>query len=44
MPLGSPIGSGRGLMNPYNLKTIRKQFPNLNLIVEAGIGNHLMPS
>jgi len=38
MPWGSPIGSGRGLMNPYNLKTIRKQFPNLNLIVDAGIG------
>jgi len=38
MPWGSPIGSGRGLMNPYNLKAIRKQFPNLNLIVDAGIG------
>ncbi len=38
MPWGSPIGSGRGLMNPYNLKVIRKQFPKLNLIVDAGIG------
>jgi len=38
MPWGSPIGSGRGLMNPYNLKVIRKQFPDLNLIVDAGIG------
>jgi len=38
MPWGSPIGTGRGLMNPYNLKTIREQFPNLNLIVDAGIG------
>ncbi len=38
MPWGSPIGSGRGLMNPYSLKSIRKQFPDLNLIVDAGIG------
>jgi len=38
MPWGSPIGSGRGLMNPYNLKVIRKQFPELQLIVDAGIG------
>jgi thiazole synthase len=38
MPWGSPIGSGRGLMNPYNLKAIRKQFPDLQLVVDAGIG------
>lgn len=38
MPWGSPIGSGKGLMNPYNLKTIRKRFPELTLIVDAGIG------
>ena len=38
MPWGSPIGSGQGLMNPSNLKAIRKQFPDLKLIVDAGIG------
>jgi thiazole synthase len=38
MPWGSPIGSGKGLMNPDNLKAIREQFPNLKLIVDAGIG------
>ena len=38
MPWGSPIGSGQGLMNPLNLKAIRKQFPELKLIVDAGIG------
>ena len=38
MPWGSPIGSGRGLMNPSNLTAIRKQFPDLQLIVDAGIG------
>jgi thiazole synthase len=38
MPWGSPIGSGQGLMNPFNLKTIRERFKDLNLIVDAGIG------
>ena len=38
MPWGSPIGSGKGLMNPSNLKAIREQFPELNVIVDAGIG------
>lgn len=38
MPWGSPIGSGKGLMNPYNLETIRNRHPNINLIVDAGIG------
>ena len=38
MPWGSPIGSGKGLMNPDNLIAIRKQFPELKLIVDAGIG------
>jgi len=39
MPWGSMIGSGKGLMNPDNLLAIRKQFPDLQLIVDAGIGN-----
>jgi len=38
MPWGSPIGSGQGLMNPNNLKAIRKKFPQIQLIVDAGIG------
>jgi len=38
MPWGSPIGSGQGLMNPNNLKAIRKKFPKIQLIVDAGIG------
>jgi len=38
MPWGSMIGSGKGLMNPDNLKAIRRQFPELKLIVDAGIG------
>jgi thiazole synthase len=37
MPLGSPIGSGMGILNPYNLKIIREQI-SLPLILDAGIG------
>lgn len=38
MPWGAPIGSGRGLNNPYALATLRAHFPELPLIVDAGIG------
>lgn len=38
MPWGAPIGTGRGLMNPYALKTMRNYFPGVPLIVDAGIG------
>lgn len=38
MPLASPIGSGMGLVNPYNLRLIRELIPDRPLIVDAGIG------
>ncbi len=38
MPWGAPIGSGRGLNNPYALKTMRAHFPKIPLVVDAGIG------
>jgi thiazole synthase len=38
MPLGSPIGSGMGLVNPYNLRIIREVVEDTPLIVDAGIG------
>lgn len=38
MPWGAPIGSGRGLANPYALRTLRAHFPDVPLIVDAGIG------
>ncbi|WP_341205920.1 thiazole synthase [uncultured Psychrosphaera sp.] len=38
MPWASPIGTGKGLMNPYNLETIRTRLPNATLILDAGIG------
>src|SRR5436190_2850376 len=37
MPLGSPIGSGMGIRNPYNLTLIREQ-TRLPVILDAGIG------
>ena len=38
MPWASPIGTGKGLLTPYNLETIRARLPNATLIVDAGIG------
>jgi thiazole synthase len=38
MPWGAPIGSGRGLNNPFGLKALRMHFPSVPLIVDAGIG------
>ena len=38
MPLGSPIGSGMGIVNPYNLRIIREEIEDTPLIVDAGIG------
>ncbi len=38
MPLASPIGSGMGLVNPYNLSLIRELVTHVPLLVDAGIG------
>lgn len=38
MPWGAPIGSGQGLNNPYALRTLRARYPDISLIVDAGIG------
>jgi thiazole synthase len=37
MPLGSPIGSGMGILNPYNLRIIREE-TELPVILDAGVG------
>jgi thiazole synthase len=37
MPLGSPIGSGMGIRNPYNLRIMRERV-ELPLILDAGVG------
>ena len=38
MPLASPIGTGRGINNPLNLRYIIEQ-ANIPVIVDAGIGS-----
>jgi thiazole synthase len=38
MPWGAPIGSGRGLNNLYGLRAMRTHFPDIPLVVDAGIG------
>jgi thiazole synthase len=37
MPLGSPIGSGMGLLNPNNLRLIRER-ASVPVILDAGVG------
>jgi thiazole synthase len=38
MPWGSPIGTGQGLRHREALRTLRDRLPDINLIVDAGIG------
>lgn len=38
MPWGAPIGSARGLLNKEALRTMRAYFPDIPLIVDAGLG------
>jgi thiazole synthase len=38
MPWGAPIGSARGLNNVYGLKSLRAHFPDIPLVVDAGLG------
>jgi thiazole synthase len=37
MPLASPIGSGLGLVNPFNIRTIKSRL-QVPVIVDAGVG------
>lgn len=38
MPWGAPIGTGMGLNNVYGLRSLRAHFPDVPLVVDAGIG------
>jgi len=38
MPWGAPIGSGRGLNNLFGLTALRAHFPEVPLIIDAGLG------
>lgn len=38
MPWGAPIGSGQGLNNMFGLRALRAHFPDIPLVVDAGLG------
>jgi thiazole synthase len=38
MPWAAPIGSGRGMANRYALKSLRRYFPGVPLVIDAGLG------
>ncbi|WP_101069174.1 thiazole synthase [Roseovarius salinarum] len=38
MPWGAPIGTGLGLNNLYGLRTLRAQFPEVPMVIDAGLG------
>lgn len=38
MPWGAPIGTGLGLNNLYALRTLRAQFPDVPMVIDAGLG------
>ncbi|MDF0600552.1 thiazole synthase [Psychromarinibacter sp. C21-152] len=38
MPWGAPIGTGLGLNNVYGLRTLRAQFPDVPMVIDAGLG------
>lgn len=38
MPWAAPIGSGLGVNNPYGLRSLRAHFPDIALVVDAGLG------
>ena len=38
MPWGAPIGTGQGLANPTAMKAMRSYFPDIPLVVDAGLG------
>jgi thiazole synthase len=38
MPWGAPIGSARGLNNVYGLRALRARFPDIPLVIDAGLG------
>ncbi|WP_017929839.1 thiazole synthase [Limimaricola hongkongensis] len=38
MPWGAPIGTGLGLSNRHGLRSLRAQFPEVPMVVDAGLG------
>jgi len=38
MPWGAPIGTGKGLNNVFGLRAMRAHFPDVPLVIDAGLG------
>ncbi|MFQ3172299.1 MAG: thiazole synthase [Oleispira sp.] len=38
MPWGAPIGSGMGLNNIFGLRALRAHFPDIAMVIDAGLG------
>ncbi|QQD21790.1 thiazole synthase [Oceanospirillaceae bacterium ASx5O] len=38
MPWAAPIGTGKGLLNPWQLQTLRDRLPDAVLVIDAGLG------
>lgn len=38
MPWGAPIGTGLGLNNVYGLRSVRAHFPDIPMVIDAGLG------
>jgi thiazole synthase len=38
MPWAAPIGTGRGIIDPLAIELLRRRFPRISLIVDAGLG------
>lgn len=38
MPWGAPIGTGLGLNNVYGLRSVRAHFPDVPMVIDAGLG------
>ena len=38
MPWGAPIGTGLGVNNVYGLRSLRSHYPDVPLVVDAGLG------
>jgi thiazole synthase len=38
MPWGAPIGTGLGLNNVYGLRSLRAHFPDVAMVIDAGLG------
>ncbi|CAI8429304.1 MAG: Thiazole synthase [SAR116 cluster bacterium MED-G04] len=38
MPWGAPIGTGLGIINRYGLESLRAQYPDVPMVIDAGLG------